>query len=198
VNGEGLTPYFVGPLETALFAASVVLWLVVEFRTSLNRRTEATRTDRGTSIVLRLCFFAGFLLAQAASRIRSVAIPPGAVTFGIGLVVMWVGMGLRWWSFKTLGRYFTFIVMTSPDQRVIASGPYRFVRHPSYSGMLLILSGIALAVYGNWLSEAAVIVFSLTALLYRIRIEEAALSSALGDAYASYAAGRKRLVPFVW
>jgi protein-S-isoprenylcysteine O-methyltransferase Ste14 len=111
--------------------------------------------------------------------------------------LIWAGIGLRWWSFRALGRYFTFTVQTSADQPVITSGPYRVIRHPSYAGVMLILVGLA-ATYGNWLSVAVFLVIALAGFVHRIRIEEAALSATLGRAYTSYASGRKRLVPLVW
>jgi protein-S-isoprenylcysteine O-methyltransferase Ste14 len=197
---EGLTPYFAGrPIAPTLFVGGLVVWTVFEVRQAFNRRPDAIPADRGSALTLRLCVIGAFVLAALTSnRLTSAALPAGAVTFGAGLLITWAGIGLRLWCFRTLGRYFTFSVMTSPDQRVIASGPYRAVRHPSYAGLLLILSGIAIVAYANWISLATVIVFSLAGLVYRIRVEEAALSSTLGQAYTSYSAGRKRLIPFVW
>jgi protein-S-isoprenylcysteine O-methyltransferase Ste14 len=87
--------------------------------------------------------------------------------------------------------------MTSADQPVITSGPYRFVRHPSYAGIVLVLTGIGIT-YGNWLSLAALALVPLIGFVYRIHVEEAALAATLGSRYTSYAAGRKRLIPFVW
>ena len=120
-----------------------------------------------------------------------------AIAFGIGFIIMWAGVGLRWWSFRTLGRYFTYQVMTSRDQPVITSGPYRFVRHPSYLGILLILLGIGVT-YGNWLSLLSLVVLPLLGFLNRIRVEEAALQASLGSEYGSYAARHKRLIPLLW
>jgi protein-S-isoprenylcysteine O-methyltransferase Ste14 len=110
---------------------------------------------------------------------------------------MWCGFALRFWSFRTLGRYFTFTVMTSADQPVITSGPYRLLRHPSYLGLMLILIGIG-AAYSNWLSLAALAVIPTVGVVHRIHVEEGALSATLGSAYTSYASGRKRLLPLVW
>jgi protein-S-isoprenylcysteine O-methyltransferase len=87
--------------------------------------------------------------------------------------------------------------MTSVDQPVVSTGPYRFVRHPGYLGIALVLAGIA-ATYGNWLSLAALALIPPIGIIYRIHVEEAALSAALGGAYTLYASGRKRLIPFVW
>ena len=67
----------------------------------------------------------------------------------IGLVVLWCGIGLRVWSFRTLGRYFTFTVQTSQDQPVIAAGPYRAIRHPGYAGLIMLIIAICSAI-NNW------------------------------------------------
>ena len=108
-----------------------------------------------------------------------------------------VGLLLRWWSFVTLGKYFTVVLKTSADQPVVDTGPYRLLRHPSYTGLLLAFVGCGLML-GNWVSTAGAVVVVLVALVYRIRIEERALTVALGDAYRDFAANRARLVPFVW
>jgi protein-S-isoprenylcysteine O-methyltransferase Ste14 len=182
---------------TALFVSTLVVWFVVESRQATHRRAEATSRDRGSAIVLRLCAAAGVVLAALALNVRSAAFSNGPVVFGAALCLMAGGIGLRWWCFRTLGRYFTFNVMTSAGQPVIDAGPYRVLRHPSYAAMLLIFIGIGL-VYGNWLSLAALTILPLAGLMNRIRVEEAALASAAGNAYATYASTRKRLIPFIW
>jgi protein-S-isoprenylcysteine O-methyltransferase Ste14 len=110
---------------------------------------------------------------------------------------MWCGIGLRLWSFQTLGRYFTFTVQTSQDQPVIEAGPYRVIRHPSYAGLVLAFAGLGFIV-DNWGSAAVLTVAIACGLVYRITVEERALSRDLGGRYQSYAEGRKRLVPFIW
>ena len=135
--------------------------------------------------------------AALAAKVSAAAYPVDAMIFGISFAVIWVGIVLRWWSFRTLGRYFTFTVMTSANQPVITDGPYRLLRHPSYAGILLILVGVGIG-YGNWLSLAALILLPLIGFVIRIRVEEAALSAALGTTYTTYATGRKRIIPFVW
>ncbi len=184
-------------IATAFFALTLLVWIVIEIRQALNRRAEATDADRGSLVIVRLCSVAGVLLAALAHRVTAAAFPHNAVTFAISLAVVWAGIGLRWWCFRTLGRYFTFNVMTSANQAVITTGPYRVLRHPSYAGILLILGGIGLS-YGNWLSLAALILLPLAGFINRIHVEEAALSATLGAAYTDYARGRKRIVPFAW
>jgi protein-S-isoprenylcysteine O-methyltransferase Ste14 len=191
-------PTFVGhPVETALFIATLAVWIVLEAPRALNRRPDAKQVDQGSLNFLRLCAAVAAVVAALVARVPATAMPQGPVTFGIGLAIAWAGIGLRWWSFRTLGRYFTFTVQTSADQPVITGGPYRFVRHPSYTGIMLALIGVA-TTYGNWLSVALFVAVVLVGFVNRIRVEEAALSATLGDAYRSYASGRKRLVPLVW
>lgn len=181
----------------ALLVLSLAVWFVIEIRQAFKRRPGATNTDHGSLMALRLIAAASILLAALAVKFTAVAFPYSPAVMGISLVVIWAGISLRWWSFRTLGRYFTFNVMTSHDQPVITTGPYKILRHPSYAALLLILGGIGLG-YGNWLSLAAITLVPLAGFIYRIHVEEAALSATLGAAYTSYASSRKRLVPFVW
>jgi protein-S-isoprenylcysteine O-methyltransferase Ste14 len=121
---------------------------------------------------------------------------PNAV-FLIGICLMLMGVALRWYSAAILGKYFTFDVAIQGGQALIEVGPYRYVRHPSYSGALLSLLGFGLAL-GNWAGLAAAMSCLGFAYLYRIPIEEQALSAALGDVYKQYMHRTWRLVPFVF
>lgn len=193
-----MRPAFAGqPILSGLFFATLVIWALLELRQALNRRAGATSMDRGSLAVVRVSAVAGALLAAVLVRVSATAFPATLAVFAVGLLLIWSGIALRVWCFQTLGRYFTFTVMTSHDQRVVESGPYRLLRHPSYSAILLILAGIGLT-YGNWLSLAALVVLPLAGFVNRIRIEESALSATLGDAYTTYASRRRRLIPFVW
>ena len=191
--------YFVGhPIATALFDGTLAVWAATEVRQTLKGRSEATTRDRGSRFVIVLSAVGGFVLAGLArDKVTAAAFPSDAVTFGLGLAIVWAGVGLRWWSFRTLGRYFTIDVMTSADQPVITTGPYRLVRHPSYAGLLLVFAGIGI-MFANWLSLGALTLLPLLGLMHRIRVEEAALSATLGEAYRSYARSHKRIIPFLW
>ena len=114
-----------------------------------------------------------------------------------GLALICVGIGLRAWSIATLGRFFQYRIEVQPGHRVVSDGPYRYVRHPSYGGIALVLIGIALAT-GDVLSVIVVAVLGSIGLTVRIRAEERQLTDALGAQYERFAAQRKRLVPGVW
>ena len=110
---------------------------------------------------------------------------------------MLLGIALRWYSAAVLGKYFTFDVAIQSGQGLVEVGPYRYVRHPSYSGALLTLLGFGLAL-GNWAGLAAALSCMGLAYAYRIPVEEAALASGLGEAYKQYMKRTWRLVPFLF
>ena len=96
-----------------------------------------------------------------------------------------------------MGRFFTTVVKTSADQKIIGRGPYRVLRHPSYTGLLAAFVGCGLML-GNWVGTAASFLVILAGLIYRLLREEQAMIDTLGDEYLDFAKDRARLVPFVW
>lgn len=107
------------------------------------------------------------------------------------------GLALRWYAMLVLGRFFTFEVAVHSGQTVVDAGPYRYVRHPSYTGALLTLIGLGLAL-GNWASLLTILVCMAVAYYYRISVEEAALVAALGEPYKQYMRRTRRLIPFLF
>jgi protein-S-isoprenylcysteine O-methyltransferase Ste14 len=177
---------------------SIGAFAVGELLQAFRVREGAQRSDLGAEALFRAMFFGGILLVPLGHTLAPGAVIGGGVwVFTVGTVIGWLGLLLRWWSFVTLGQYFTVVLKTSEDQPVVDRGPYRVLRHPSYSGLLLAFAGCVLLL-GNWVGAAGSLALVLAALLYRIRIEERALDAALGQRYRVYAAGRARLVPFVW
>jgi protein-S-isoprenylcysteine O-methyltransferase Ste14 len=117
--------------------------------------------------------------------------------FTLGLAIIVLGIALRQWSVHTLGQFFTVQVRVRVDQTVVDSGPYRFVRHPSYAAIILSFVGIGIALE-NWLSLVVLVVVPTIGLVVRIRVEERALTDALGEPYRRFSATRARLIPGVW
>jgi protein-S-isoprenylcysteine O-methyltransferase Ste14 len=177
---------------------SVGAFIVGEFSQMWRVRPGAHRANLVAEVLFRAMFFGGILLIPIGRALApGAAIRGGVWVFALGVLIGWLGLLLRWWSFVTLGKYFTVVLKTSGDQPVVDRGPYRLLRHPSYTGLLLAFVGCGLLT-GNWLSTAGSVTLVVTALIYRIRIEERALNAALGDRYRDFATGRARLVPFLW
>ncbi|MGO4533405.1 methyltransferase family protein [Leifsonia sp. 2MCAF36] len=180
-----------------IFDVSVVAFALGEVQQVLRGRRRGAVSSIRAELVFRLVFFAGIVALPLCLRLVPSADIGGLPVFVIGAVIGWLGMLLRWWSFATLGRLFTTVVKTSADQPIVDRGPYRCVRHPSYTGLLLACLGFGLML-GNWAGVITSVVLVLAAVVYRLRGEEQALIEARGSAYLDYARGRARLLPFIW
>jgi protein-S-isoprenylcysteine O-methyltransferase Ste14 len=173
---------------------------LAEYSQGQEARKGATRIGRRGSwiVAVMACVIgANVALYLGPHFVPAAAIRPAAAAFAVGLAILLAGLVLRGWSFKALGQYFTFTVMVSSDQPVVTVGPYRVLRHPSYTGVLLACAGVGLAA-ANWIAFAGLTLLPLILILWRIHIEESALLGTLGDRYRTYAAEHKRLVPLIW
>jgi protein-S-isoprenylcysteine O-methyltransferase Ste14 len=185
--------------------AVFVVFQVIASGSSLRSKetSEVERTDRGSLFVVVITSGVGVALAAVlATKVLGATVATGSETarylvFSVGILAILAGSALRQWAVATLGSSFTFDVRVARDQRIISSGPYRWLRHPSYSGLLLALVGLGLAL-GNWLSIAVLVVLPTAGIVWRISVEEDALRRSLGDEYEDFATSRKRLIPKVW
>jgi protein-S-isoprenylcysteine O-methyltransferase Ste14 len=192
---------FSQPGARAAFDAVIGLWVVLELRVRLRGRLNrgGSRSDRGSLLVVAGCAFAGVAAAFAlAARVHAAAIDGARwPLFVVGLVVMCTGIAVRQWAVAVLGPFFTVDVRVHAGQQVVERGPYRWVRHPSYTGLILTFAGIGLAL-GNWAALLAATIVPTAGLVFRIRVEERALLAGLGGPYRRFAAGRPRLFPGLW
>jgi len=185
-------------LAAILVWGSYAAWFAIE--SALRQRGGGQgRESRDVTALLVMLSFPVWMAVGALVADGRPAPIAGAAWWPVisGLALIWLGIALRVWSILTLGRFFKLTVVIQEDHRVIDSGPYRLLRHPSYTGALIIAAGFGLA-EGDLLSLAIVLVGVLVPLLIRIRVEERTLLSELGDAYADYARRTARLVPGVY
>jgi protein-S-isoprenylcysteine O-methyltransferase Ste14 len=198
-----MEPYFqTHHAVEAVYLLAMLIWASLEVRQFLRQRKWRQTADKVDSRAFALAFCTVVILAVAALSLSphiapAAEIGDGAIVSGVGMVLLITGIVLRAWSFHVLGQYFTFVVKVSSDQRVVSTGPYRLLRHPSYTGALLAEIGTGL-LYGNWAGLAVLILLTLAMILWRIRVEEKALFTGLDNEYSAYAAGRKRIVPLLW
>jgi protein-S-isoprenylcysteine O-methyltransferase len=194
-------PFSAGPIFALIFWAAFASWILPEVTAWKRKRStdSAKVRDRGSLTLIAVLWWVGIAMDFALSLFLPQASFSRSRTalFFAGICLMLSGIALRWYSAAVLGKYFTFDVAIQSGQIVIEVGPYRYIRHPSYSGALLSLLGFGLAL-GNWAGLAATLCCMGIAYAYRIRIEEAALASALGDIYEQYRKRTWRLVPFVF
>jgi protein-S-isoprenylcysteine O-methyltransferase Ste14 len=154
--------------------------------------------DRGTMLLNALFVVETVVVSGILSAFLHVLVVPGAIWFrSVGLVIVWLGLALRVWAITTLGAAFRMTVEVDHSQAVVTNGPYRWVRHPSYTGLLLITLGFGVA-FASWLFLVLCAVLPSLALLRRIRVEESEMVRVLGEPYRAYSAHTRRLVPGIW
>lgn len=179
---------------TALFFGWAAFELIVNLRLwrpgSLNR-------DRLSRYLILAGMLAAFALAWSATRLHMFdfkLLRPRIFYLGLGLML--AGLVFRAYAIRQLGRFFVPEVAIQPGQRVIDTGLYRYIRHPSYMGTFITSLGYGLALT-NGLSLATMLIVPGVIYGFRMRVEEAALLEAFGEEYRAYMRRTKRLIPFI-
>ncbi|MGD0586137.1 MAG: isoprenylcysteine carboxylmethyltransferase family protein [Oryzomonas sp.] len=159
---------------------------------------ESSVHDQGTLRVIWVVVSVSVVIASIVKNVPSTRLPiPVDLSNMLSITLTISGLALRWLSILTLGRYFTVNVAIHPDQHVVTSGPYRFIRHPSYTGMLIAFLGLGMY-FANWLSLLFLLFPITVATLYRIKKEEEILLNVLGPPYQAYCMKTKRLIPWLY
>jgi protein-S-isoprenylcysteine O-methyltransferase Ste14 len=114
-----------------------------------------------------------------------------------GLTMLVAGIAIRWSAIRTLGKYFTSIVMIKTDHRLIRNGLYKHIRHPAYTGALVAHLGLGLS-FANWFSIGFSSIPFFVAAFYRMRVEDQVLRERFGEEYVDYSASTKRLIPLLY
>ena len=192
---------FSGNLYASIFWWTYVLWFVLETTASKKKRSgdPAKTRDRGSYRLIMILMW----IAMASAFALSFVLPQATIlwrrkqVFFLGIGLMLAGLALRFYAMRVLGRFFTYDVAVQAGQRVVEAGPYRYIRHPSYTGALVTLAGFGLAL-GNWAALLVLLACMGAAYAYRISVEEAALAEALGEPYREYMRRTRRLIPFLF
>src|SRR6478672_8694558 len=156
------------------FWVSYVAWIAIEIAIWARdiARVKGKRDDRFSMLAIGASIGIGITLAFNAPRIAPAWITaPPEVLAGLGIFLIWAGIGLRLWAVRTLGRFFRVTVTVQDDHRLVDTGPYTKLRNPSYTGAMVTMAGVGIAM-GHWLSLAAMILFPLLGFAWRIRVEE--------------------------
>lgn len=159
---------------------------------------EAGSPDSGSLRLLLGAQTLALMVAIALSAFRVWQFPTHLLLplFALGITLLLLGSLIRRYCHRTLGEYFTGDVRVRSGQPVIRSGPYRLVRHPSYTGGMLIFIGIGFAL-GSVLGLILLVVITLVGYGYRVAVEERALVAAIGEPYRVYMTECKRFIPYI-
>src|SRR5439155_26742332 len=129
-----------------------LVYLVSELLLTVTRRSRSltgTKQDRSTLRVVWLVIIVSVAAGiYVAKQLPAAALPHQRSFVFAGVVLFVAGLLLRWWSIITLGRFFTVAVTIEKDHELVERGPFRMVRHPSYTGVLLGFGGLGLSL-GN-------------------------------------------------
>lgn len=187
-------------LGLAFLASEVLLTITRRSRTKTGAKEDKSTLGMLWGVIA-LSIAAGVFVAQSRSLRAGVIglfdFPQSDWIPVVAVALFAAGLAVRWWAIVTLGRFFTVDVVIEKDHEVVQWGPFRWVRHPSYSGVLLAFLGWAMTLW-NWVAMAVVLVPIFVAFLRRMNVEEAALSQALGHRYREYMRRTKRLVPLIY
>jgi len=181
--------------------ALLLVALLGELRTwrGYRERAAPSAQDAGSFRLNKILGWGAFITGISSGLLlrgdAAFAIPAWLAWAGVPVAL--AGTALRAWAVAKLGRWYSLTIQVRPGQPVIDTGPYRFLRHPSYAGGDLAFLGVGLSA-GNWLSPVLYVVPWLVAHAYRIRVEERALLEVIGEPYRAYCKRTWRLVPFVW
>jgi protein-S-isoprenylcysteine O-methyltransferase Ste14 len=181
-----------------LFWAVFLFVYVPEFRlVARSQRAAGQASDRSMTLIV-IAGWIGFPTAFGVAGWSTFVLARGQqIWFALGLASLLLGSWLRRHCFKTLGQYFTGNVQVVHGQTVIQEGAYRLIRHPSYTGGMLMYLGTGLALT-NWLSVLIIVILGGLGYAYRVQVEERALEMELGEPYRDYVRRTKRFIPFVF
>ena len=182
---------------------AVVIWAFSpEFRIVREARKPAARSDSPDAGSYRVIVFGGGIAGMIAFPLAwmpflrvSAGLQP--IAFILGIVAIVAGSILRRHCWRALGPSFTGDVRADRNQRIITTGAYAVVRHPSYSAGILMNIGIGLAL-GSWVSTALLALAAFAVYSYRIAVEERTLLNVIGAPYQEFMRTRRRLIPFLY
>jgi len=174
-----------------IFPLSELILLILK-RT---KKSDSREEDRGS---LQLLWFMIILSVAGAIVLQRYSLPLLPLSQEgrewSAIVLLCAGYIVRWGSVLSLGRLFTVDVAIQHDHRLLQQGFYKYIRHPSYTGLLSEFLGLAVF-FGTWISLGVVMFPIAAAVLNRVHYEEKALSETFGEEYAAYASRTKRFLP---
>lgn len=191
---------FYSDFDVIVFTVAFAFWCLSLLLERLIIKKEGktaikTKEDRGTYYLIYLCVLFSIIISEKLGFDGNIRLPD--FTFYIGVIILLSGTLLRGISVFMLGKYFTYQVSVMDNQSLIKSGPYQYIRHPGYAGLIGSLIGISLA-FRSMSALVIVGIMCFFAFGLRIKFVEEMLSQELGNDYTQYKNKTKRLIPFIY
>lgn len=183
-----------------LFFISMVAWFLSEilYKNMLKSGKEDSKDkDKSTLNILWMAIPFSIAASVAVSYVTAYPIADGAWILYVGETCILIGIILRFFIIRSLGKYFTVDVTIKKDHKIKKEWFYKYLRHPSYAFSLL--TSLGLGIYlNNWISLVLAFLPPFLAFVYRIKVEEQALIEQFGEEYIQYRKTTKRLIPFIY
>lgn len=177
-----------------------VIWVASEIllnRLFRSSQSDKTHADRQSLRIIWITVMIALPLAHFLSVQLNWPLSDSPGVHKTGLVLIVAGMVFRFIAIYTLGRFFTVDVAIRADHKIVRRGVYRYLRHPSYLGLLISFFGNALA-FNSWAAVLIGFLPVLVVFIYRMKVEEELLVSNFGQEYLDYKKETWRLIPFVY
>jgi protein-S-isoprenylcysteine O-methyltransferase len=161
-------------------------------------KDKANSKDKGTEAQIIWSVYICLLFAiLEASYLRYPESVKWNMVTTVSLVIMTLGLLLRTWSIYSLGKYFTMHLAIHKEHKIICTGPYRYLRHPSYVGAFLTYLGTTIF-FHSWFSLIVALIILPIAWLRRMHYEERLLTNEFGEEYTTYCQTAKKVIPGIW
>ena len=194
--------YFQNFIFKNVFQIVFIIVLITElailvFTTWNNKKSSEKKTlsDRGSMLFIIIGFWFAILMNPIFIHITNFMLPMYFFWFGITLTT--VGIFIRIYSVWTLRMYFTLNVQVATEQKIIKEGPYKYIRHPAYTGSILTLLGISISFRSLFGTISSIIIIVLV-YGFRIKVEEKVLEKSFESSYNDYEKQTWRLIPHIW
>jgi protein-S-isoprenylcysteine O-methyltransferase Ste14 len=153
--------------------------------------------DKGSLWLLYILITIGYVLSFSIGSTKIGRIYNWDMFFGIGIILIVIGLFIRIKAILTLNKYFTYVVSKVDNHKLIETGLYKIIRHPGYLGQIIIFMGISCAL-SNWLSIVLMFIPVAIGYLYRIKVEENFMEEQIGEDYKNYQKRTKKLFPLIY
>jgi protein-S-isoprenylcysteine O-methyltransferase Ste14 len=170
-------------------------WVIAIRNKRLRNKVSATKNDKGSLFIILFGIWLGTAIAFQMHYLQWGWV--GQPISNVGIAMMIAGVAFRLWAILTLGRHFSLSVSVDANHTIIEKGPYKYIRHPSYTGTFITFIGVGLGL-NSWLASCVLLVIFALIYGYRIKVEEASLLSQFQSDYEEYRKRTWRLIPFIY
>ncbi len=180
------------------FVITLLIWAVPEVWLLFRDRKLSPMGTKTNGKIMYYFSFIAILACLLLAKYNSLTIPITQDSrLLIGILIIWGGLLIRWWAMYSLGKYFTVVVTVKAGQKLIKNGLYKYIRHPSYTGSLLVGIGLGFGL-GNWIGLAVMLILPYISYLLRAVVEEQVMVASFGNGYLIYMSQTSRFVPFIF